>query len=59
FKTCTTCHGRGQQVRVVNTMIGQMQTATNGGTCRGTGKNPDHIPPGANNQGLVKSDQTV
>lgn len=59
FKTCPTCNGRGQQVRVVNTMLGQMQTATTCGTCGGTGKIPDRIPPGANNQGLVKSEETV
>lgn len=59
FKTCPTCKGSGQQVRVVNTMLGQMQTATTCGTCRGTGKIAEHIPSGANNQGLIKEDETV
>ncbi|MXV38329.1 molecular chaperone DnaJ [Flavobacteriaceae bacterium Ap0902] len=59
FKTCPTCHGSGQQVRVMNTPLGQMQTATTCGTCRGTGKIADHIPNGANNQGLIKEDDTV
>lgn len=59
FKTCPTCKGSGQQVRVVNTPLGQMQTATTCGTCRGAGKIADHIPGGANNQGLVKKDETV
>ncbi|QTV05854.1 molecular chaperone DnaJ [Faecalibacter bovis] len=58
-KTCTTCNGSGQQVRVTNTMFGQMQTAATCGTCQGVGKVADHIPPGANNQGLIKVEETV
>ncbi len=59
YKTCPTCHGSGQQIRVMNTPLGQMQTSTTCGTCRGTGKVADHIPHGANNQGLIKTDDTV
>lgn len=58
-KTCPTCQGSGQQVRVTNTMFGQMQTAATCGTCQGIGKVADHIPPGANNQGLIKTEETV
>lgn len=59
FKTCPTCGGSGQQVRIMNTPLGQMQTATTCGTCRGTGKIADKIPAGANNQGLIKEEETV
>lgn len=59
FKTCPTCHGRGQQIRMMNTPFGQMQSSTTCGTCRGTGKIADKIPPGANNQGLIKEDEVV
>lgn len=59
FKTCPTCNGSGQQVRIMNTPLGQMQTATTCGTCRGTGKIANNIPNGANNQGLIKEDETV
>lgn len=59
FKTCPTCHGSGQQVRVMNTPLGQMQTAAACSSCRGTGKIADNIPTGANNQGLIKVDETV
>ena len=59
FKTCPSCHGSGQQIRVMNTPLGQMQTSTTCGTCRGTGKIADKIPSGANNQGLIKQDETV
>ncbi len=58
-KTCPTCNGSGQQVRVTNTILGQMQTATTCSTCQGIGKVADHVPPGANNQGLIKVEETV
>ena len=37
-KTCSTCNGRGTQTRVVNTIMGQMQTSTTCQTCGGEGK---------------------
>ena len=58
-KTCPTCNGSGQQVRVTNTILGQMQTATTCGTCQGVGKVADKIPSGANNQGLIKEEETI
>ena len=58
-KTCTTCNGSGVQVKVMNTMFGQMQTQTHCGTCQGIGKVADKIPAGANSQGLIKEDEEV
>lgn len=58
-KTCPTCNGMGVQTRVVNTMLGQMQTQTTCGTCDGLGKVADHIPAGANVQGLIKDEEEV
>ncbi len=58
-KNCPTCHGSGQTRRVMNTPFGQMQTQSVCGTCGGTGKVADHIPPGANNQGLIKVEEEV
>lgn len=58
-KTCTTCQGSGVQMKVMNTMFGQMQTQTTCGTCQGIGKIADKIPAGANAQGLVKEDEEV
>ena len=58
-KTCPSCGGSGQQVRVTNTFLGQMQTATTCGTCQGVGKVADKIPSGANNQGLIKIEETI
>lgn len=58
-KTCPTCNGSGQQIKVTNTFLGQMQTATTCSTCQGLGKVADHIPPGANNQGLTKAEELI
>lgn len=41
MKTCPTCHGSGQQMRVVNTMFGQIQQATQCPTCHGRGQVPE------------------
>ena len=58
-KTCPTCNGSGVQMKVMNTMFGQMQTQTTCGTCQGIGKVADKIPAGANAQGLIKDDEEV
>lgn len=58
-KTCSACNGTGAQVKVMNTMFGQMQTQTACGTCQGLGKVGDKIPAGANAQGLIKEDEEV
>lgn len=58
-KTCPTCNGMGVQYKVMNTMFGQMQTQTTCGTCQGIGKVADHIPAGANSQGLIKEEEEV
>lgn len=59
FKTCPTCGGSGYQTKLSNTFLGQMQTTVPCGSCQGMGKVADHIPAGANNQGLTKTDETV
>lgn len=41
LKTCPTCKGSGQQVRIMNTMFGAIQQATICGTCKGRGKIPE------------------
>lgn len=58
-KTCPTCNGSGVQMRVMNTMFGQVQSQTTCSTCNGTGKVADKIPAGANAQGLIKSEEEV
>ncbi|HBR10672.1 molecular chaperone DnaJ [Epilithonimonas bovis DSM 19482] len=58
-KTCPTCKGSGVQVKIMNTMFGQMQTQTTCGTCHGVGKVADKIPAGANAQGLIKEEEEI
>lgn len=41
LKTCPTCSGSGQQVRVMNTILGRIQQATICETCEGRGKVPE------------------
>lgn len=58
-KTCPVCNGSGVQIKIMNTMFGQMQTQTHCGACQGIGKVADKIPAGANSQGLIKDDEEV
>ncbi|MDO5617027.1 MAG: molecular chaperone DnaJ [Cruoricaptor ignavus] len=58
-KICPTCNGQGVQIKIMNTMLGQMQTQTTCSTCQGIGKVADKIPAGANAQGLIKDDEEV
>lgn len=41
MKTCPTCGGSGQQMRVVNSIFGQIQQATTCPTCKGRGQVPE------------------
>ncbi|QTD37858.1 molecular chaperone DnaJ [Polaribacter batillariae] len=59
YKTCTTCNGSGQQMRVTNTILGRMQTATTCSTCSGAGEIMNSKPNGADAQGLITKEETV
>ncbi len=59
FKTCSSCNGTGQIVRITNTILGRMQTASQCYVCSGTGKNIKNIPYGANKYGLIKKEELV
>jgi len=59
YKTCSTCNGTGQQMRVTNTILGRMQTATTCGTCHGAGEMLDKKPSGADAQGMIVKEETV
>ncbi|MFZ1258768.1 MAG: molecular chaperone DnaJ [Candidatus Saccharimonas sp.] len=43
LKTCDTCKGAGQTVRLMNTMFGQIQQAVTCEACQGRGKIPEKI----------------
>lgn len=43
LKTCSTCHGSGQQTRLMNTIFGAMQQTVTCETCHGRGKVPEKV----------------
>lgn len=57
FKQCATCHGAGQTKRVVNTMLGQMVSATTCPSCNGAGQLLDKRPPGVDSSGLISKEE--
>jgi molecular chaperone DnaJ len=59
YKTCTTCNGQGQVMRVTNTILGRMQTATTCPTCGGSGQSIERKPANADVQGMILEDETV
>lgn len=59
YKTCSTCNGQGQVMRVTNTILGRMQTATTCPNCGGAGQMIDSKPANADSQGFITDDDTV
>jgi molecular chaperone DnaJ len=59
YKTCSTCNGQGQVMRVTNTILGRMQSATTCPTCGGAGQQLDKKPAEADGQGMILEDETV
>jgi len=59
YKTCSTCNGQGQVMRVTNTILGRMQSASTCPTCGGSGQIIDKKPANADSQGMVLEDETV
>ena len=59
YKTCSTCNGQGQVMRVTNTILGRMQSASTCSACGGSGQILDKKPPEADAQGMLLEDETV
>jgi molecular chaperone DnaJ len=59
FKQCQTCQGSGQVRKVVNTMLGQMVSATTCSTCGGAGQMIDKRPAGVDSSGLVSKEDLI
>ncbi|WP_185872816.1 DnaJ C-terminal domain-containing protein [Blattabacterium cuenoti] len=59
FIQCKFCNGTGQKIRIMNTILGKMQTATQCNICNGIGKQIDNIPYGANKYGLIQKEEVV
>lgn len=59
YRTCPTCHGSGQVMKVTNTILGRMQTSSPCHSCGGTGQMIDSKPSQADAHGMVMEDETV
>ncbi len=58
-KTCETCKGAGQQIRMMNTMFGQIQQAVTCPTCRGKGKIPEKLCTQCKGSGTERREQKI
>ncbi len=58
-KTCPTCNGRGVHTRVVNTMLGQMQTSSTCSNCGGEGKVIAEKCNTCFGEGIVKGEEII
>ncbi len=59
MKTCDTCKGAGQQMRVMNTIFGPMQQAVTCETCRGRGKVPEKVCSVCRGKGTERKKQEI
>ena len=59
YKTCTNCNGSGQVMRVTNTILGRMQSASTCPSCHGAGEALDKRPKDADSSGLIQKEETV
>jgi molecular chaperone DnaJ len=59
FSNCSTCGGRGVVTRVMNTMLGQMQTQTTCPTCHGEGTTIAHKCSSCHGEGRVSGEETI
>jgi molecular chaperone DnaJ len=59
LKTCDTCKGSGQEVRVVQTIFGNIQQAVTCQKCQGKGKIPELKCSVCNASGTVRKDKNI
>ncbi len=59
FKSCGTCQGSGQVKKVVNTMLGQMVSASTCAVCGGSGQIVDKKPAEADSRGLIVKEEVI
>ena len=57
--TCTTCNGSGRVTRVQQTILGQMQTASECPTCNGDGKIIKDRCSHCSGEGIVREDEVI
>ncbi len=58
-KTCPTCQGSGQEVKVINSLFGPIQQAQTCHTCRGRGKVPEKNCSQCNGHGVRREKQDI
>jgi molecular chaperone DnaJ len=58
-KTCPTCNGRGVHTRIVNTIMGQMQTTSTCQTCGGEGKIIEEKCTTCYGEGVVSGEELI
>ena len=59
FSSCGTCGGSGQVMRVTNTVLGRMQTASTCSACGGSGQSLVNQPNGSDANGLIAKEELV
>ena len=59
YTTCPTCKGSGQVMRVTNTILGRMQTASPCPSCQGSGQSISNRPAGSDARGMIQEEETV
>lgn len=57
--TCTACKGTGHQTRVMNTILGQMQTTTQCNVCGGDGKVINKKCHNCYGEGITKAEEVI
>lgn len=59
YETCSTCHGSGTTTRVVNTILGQMQTQSTCPSCHGEGKIIKKKCAHCSGEGVIRDEEVV
>jgi molecular chaperone DnaJ len=59
YTTCSTCNGTGQVIKVTNTFLGQMQTASVCHACGGDGKIITNKCTTCHGEGIVKDTEVI
>lgn len=59
YTTCSTCNGSGTQTRVVDTMLGRMQTQTTCSACNGEGKTITKKCPHCSGEGIIRDEEVI
>ncbi|GAB4139258.1 MAG: molecular chaperone DnaJ [Bacteroidia bacterium] len=57
--TCSTCKGSGHVTRIMNTMLGQMQTTTTCPSCNGEGQTITNKCKSCHGEGIVRGEDVI